>query len=846
MITLFQKAGLRYLFTHPWQTALSILGIALGVGIILSIDIANESSTRAFDISMETVTGKASHRLVAKEGDIGIKHLIALRNMGIDASAPVIEQNVRIKGKQDITATFLGLDPFSEADFRNFIDLKSRSSNDLLPALLKNRDRVVVPGSFAGFAGLKAGDSIRIEWQGKESVVVLESVLPLTDGEKSSINQFIIADIETAASLFGTGRAFSYIDLILDERNTSLVNDYLEQNSEILLKSTTKTNDTARSMTEAFRLNLNAMSMLGLVVGLFLIYNSMTFSVVQRRKLLALFRSMGVTGKEIYTQIIAESIFIASAGTLLGVLGGIILGSQLLDLITQSINDLYFVTNVRSVDIPAESVIKAVFAGVMGTVIASIFPAYEAATTPPGLAARRSTLETGLRKRAGLLTGLSIFSMITGVSILLFTGTGILLSYAGMLFVTISFALMTPFVVIKGVALIEPVIVKIAGGKARLGIRGITANLSRTTIAIAALAIAVSATIGVSTMISSFRGTVISWLEQTLVADLFVSAPGLVSRKNEAVIDRSVLEKIESVQGVRALDYYSEAKSTFGGREVEVFGSGIHPSNEGRFDLKEGDANSAWKEIRNGTGALVTETFAYKWGLSVGDEMEISTPSGNKKFRVSAIYHDYSSETGHIAIDHAVFSNIWKSDKISGIGVYLVDGADREKIRNEIKGLFPEMRSILIRSNGELRDYSVQIFDRTFIVAGMLHILSVVVAFIGILSAMMSIQLEKGKEMGVLRATGLTQGQMFGMITVQTTTMGVLASIIAVPLGIVLAYCLIYVINLRSFGWTMNIMVDPVVLVQAMMISVSASVLAGFYPAYKMAVTSPAMALREE
>ena len=846
MISLFQKAGLRFLFTHPWQTALSVLGIALGVAIILSIDIANESSTKAFDISMETVTGKASHRIESKSGDISIDHLAALRKLGIDATAPVIEQNVRIKGKEQITATFLGVDPFSETGFRNFLDIKSESSGELLPVLLGTDNRVVVPSSFARFAAINKGDTLEIEWQGKSFFVIVASILPGNNEEQGSVDQFLVADIETARELFNTGNRVSYIDLILDSGYISLVHKYIEVNRDIELKSTTRTNDTARSMTEAFRLNLNAMSMLGLVVGLFLIYNAMTFSVVQRRKLLALLRSVGVTRREIYIQIVAESVFIAVLGTIAGLTGGILLGRELLDLVTRSINDLYFVTNVRAVTIPVESILKALSAGVMGTVVAALFPAWEAANTSPGLAARRSTLETRIREKAGLLTLLSVVSFATGAGILLAKNTGILISYAGMLFIIIAFALLTPFVVTRGISLIEPVMVRVAGGKARIGVRGITANLSRTTVAIAALAIAVSATIGVSTMISSFRGTVISWLEQTLVADVFVSAPGLVSRKNEAVIDTSIPGKIKLLGGVRALDFYSESKSTFKGKEIEVFGSSIDPSNEGRFDLKEGDSKTAWKEIRSGSGALITETFAYKWGLSAGDTVEITTPSGNRRFRISGIYYDYSSETGHIAIEHKIFKMIWKNDKISGIGVYLRPETDLQSVKNGIKQLFPEMKSILLRSNKELRDYSVNIFDRTFIVASLLHILSVVVAFIGILSAMMSIQLEKGKEMAILRATGLTGSQMFGMITAQTTTMGILAAIIAIPLGLVLAYCLIFVINLRSFGWTMNMIIDTAVLLQAVIISVLAAVVAGLYPAYKMSKTSPSMALREE
>jgi len=271
LIPLFQKAGLRFLFTHPWQTGLSVLGIALGVGIILSIDIANESSTRAFDISMETVTGKASHRIESKSGDISIRHLAALRLLGLDATAPVIEQNVKIKGKEQITATFLGLDPFSESGFRDFIDIKKENSGDLLPRLLDSRNSVFVPASFAKFASIRSGDSLEIEWQGKSFVVYVAAILPGNNGEAGSVDQFMISDIETARVLFNTGDKVSYIDLILDSGYTSAVHKYLEANRDIELKSTTRTNDTARSMTEAFRLNLNAMSMLGLVVGLFLI-----------------------------------------------------------------------------------------------------------------------------------------------------------------------------------------------------------------------------------------------------------------------------------------------------------------------------------------------------------------------------------------------------------------------------------------------------------------------------------------------------------------------------------------------------------------------------------------------
>lgn len=847
MISLFQKAGLRYLFTHPWQTFLSALGIALGVAVILAIDMANESSLRAFDLSMETVSGKATHRLTSKSGNLSFDQLIQLRKNGISTSAPVIEENVKIDGIKKESATFLGLDPFSEEQFRNFFTITDQNNDQLLRDILTHKDRVVLPEAFANLMGVNPGDSISIIWQTRKFKVYCQAVLPSNaDSKKNAVDQFIITDIGVADFLLDKKNRLSYIDIILDSTEIATVQKIIDKNKDLQLGESQKSNETAKSITKAFRLNLNAMSMLGLIVGLFLIYNSMTFSVIQRRKLLGLFRAVGVTRSEIYTQIVSETVFIGAVGTFLGIVAGIFLGKELLGLVTQSINDLYFVTNVKSVAIPAESIFKAGLAGIAGTILASLYPAYEASNTAPGIVLRRSSLESGLRRKSSLMTLISLILFIAGVFILVFLEAGILLSYFGILLIIISFALLTPAVVIWGVALLQPLVQKIFGNTGKIGLRGIVANLSRTTVAIAALAIAVSATIGVSTMITSFRGTVITWLEQTLVADLFISVPGPVTRKNEPVLDPKILSELLKLESVKSLDYYSEAKSIYKGKEIEVFGAGINPDNEYRFNFKAGDKTIAWKEIRAGRGALVTETFAYKWNLKVGDSVAFSTPKGMNKIKISAIYYDYSSEMGHISLDYKLFTQLWENYKISGIGIYLKQGANPNEVRYLANALFQNQNNIVIRLNSELRNYSVEIFDRTFLVAGLLHILSVIVAFIGIFSALMSIQLEKEQEMAVLRATGLVPWQMFRLISVQTFSMGVLSSVIAVPLGIVLAYALIYVINLRSFGWTMDMKLTPELFIQAFLISVVASLIAGFYPAYKMATTTPAKSLRDE
>ncbi|HEY3190658.1 MAG TPA: ABC transporter permease, partial [Solirubrobacteraceae bacterium] len=153
---------------------------------------------------------------------------------------------------------------------------------------------------------------------------------------------------------------------------------------------------------------------------------------------------------------------------------------------------------------------------------------------------------------------------------------------------------------------------------------------------------------------------------------------------------------------------------------------------------------------------------------------------------------------------------------------------------------------LLIRSNRALREASLQIFDRTFAITDVLRLLATLVAFVGVLSALMALQLERTYEIGVLRAFGLTPPQVWALATAQTGLMGLLAGVLALPVGIVLALVLVFVVNRRSFGWTLELTIGPSVLLEALLLSVAAAVLAGLLPAARVAATSPAVALRNE
>jgi putative ABC transport system permease protein len=193
-----------------------------------------------------------------------------------------------------------------------------------------------------------------------------------------------------------------------------------------------------------------------------------------------------------------------------------------------------------------------------------------------------------------------------------------------------------------------------------------------------------------------------------------------------------------------------------------------------------------------------------------------------------------------------VYDRHFDDDRVESVGLYLADGTDPEAVMARIAELGEGRQDIRFDSNARIRELSLEIFDRTFIITDVLYWLAVGVAFIGILGAMLALQLERGRELAVLRALGMTPSQLGTMITTQTAVIGLLSGIAAVPLGIMMAYVLIEVINRRAFGWQIDMSVAPDILLSAIAFAIGAALLAGLYPAWRAAQSQPAAAMREE
>lgn len=842
--------GWRYLLRRPLQTTLMILGITLGVAVVVAIDLANASASRAFDLSVDAVAGRATHQIGG--GPQGLdEHLYTdLRRQGlVDATAPIITEYVTSPQLGDQPLQLLGVDPFAEAPFRNYLSGEEGVPISELTAFLTQPGAVLISTDLAERYGLEPGDPITVLVAGYEYDAHIAGLIEPTDNlSRRALWGLMLADISTAQELTRRTGKLDRIDLILPEDDPGTLRAIEAVLPEgIRAQTVDARSGSVREMTDAFRVNLMALSLLALVVGMFLIYNTMTFSVVQRRALFGTLRCLGVTRREVFLLVMSEALIVGVVGALLGTGLGIILGQNAVRMVTQTINDLFFVVTVRGIQVPITSLIKGALLGVFNTLLTAAPPAWEAASVPPRTALNRSGLESKARSAVtGVMTA-GLAAVAAGVGILALPTSNLPVSFAGTFAVIVGFAMLTPATMVFLMRAATPLTGFLWGVLGRMAPRAVIKSLSRTSVAVAALMVAVSVTIGISLMVSSFRHTVIVWLEQTLQGDIYISSPAAATSQPTNAIDPAVLDALSGWPGVESVDTIRSLTVDSPRGPVQLMAANQSQSIGNRLYVSATDTpEEVWTALENGS-VIVSEPYANLNDMPrQGGTVTLYTAEGEQTFPVAGIYYDYSSSQGVVMMAQSVYRDLWHDDSVSAVALNLEPGVDPDELTLELKEALSALQTLSIRPNKGLRAEVLQIFDRTFAITGALQILATIVAFIGILSALFALQLDKQQEFGILRAIGLTTRQLWGMVMIETGLMGMVAGLLSMPTGFALSLILVYIINRRSFGWTLQMQIDPMTFVQALAIAVVAALLAGIYPARRMSKMMAAEAIRYE
>jgi putative ABC transport system permease protein len=866
-MTLF-KTGLRYLLRRPFQSILCILGVALGVAMVIAIDLANGSASRAFELSTETVAGKATHQVVGSTAglDESVYRDIKVK-LGVREAAPIVSSYATALEFDQQPIRILGVDVFAEGPFRSFLGSGSESfQNNDLSEFFTQPDAMLIGEGTAQRYNKQVGDTVTLRVGDRRQPMRIVGILkPADDNSRNALDNLGIVDISAAQQLFDMNGRLSHIDLIADER-TEQGRALLERIATVLPAGAQIVKPQARSqsvesLTDAFKLNLTALSLLALVVGMFLIYNTITFSVVQRRPMIGTLRCLGVTRREIFQQILIETLLLATIGGLIGILLGILLGRGAVGLVTQTINDLYYTVNVRAITIDPFTLVKGFVLGIGASLVAALPPAYEATGIAPITALKRSNVEQRVQKLLPVVAAAGVVLFLIGVGLELLT-TVLVINLAGIFFLLVGVALISPLLTMLFMRLLMPVLGRLFGVIGRMSARGVITSISRTAIAIASLMVAVSVIIGLQSMIGSFRNTVESWLESSVTADVYISPP-TSTNTGDPTIDPQAVDQFRNTPGVVDVTVFRRVPVEFQPPLPDGEGQGVGEnwrsatllsiqSERERaprtFVWSARPSDTLWASMQGQDEVQVSEPFANKHGITPqNNRITLRTDQGEKPFTVSAVYYDYASDAGVILMRRDAYQRFFNDNKISSLALY-VDDAQVKDVRAFTQDLRKQFagRELVINANRELRENALVVFDRTFAITGALNLLATLVAFIGVLSALMALQIERTRELGMLRANGMTLRQLWRMTLLETGLMGGTAGLLSMPTGFILALVLIYIINLRSFGWTIQLSLEWTTFAQAMLVAVASALLAAIYPMLRLGKIQIASAVRQE
>ena len=865
---LLARSSWHFYRRHPAQLLLSILGIVLGVAIVTAVLITNDSSQRAFALSSEALYGRTTHQLTGALGVDQAEYVNLRRRFPHLSMAPVIQGYVAIG---DEVFSILGLDPFREAAFNRTTPLSDMAessvsgnsvqtgANELTDPLaldgatirsLLKPDALLVSEQSATEQGWQPGQDINMDVGGRPIVATFAGTFSTSNPAAAA--GLLIGDIGFVQVLLNRGDHIDRIDLILNDDQLQELGEQLPSNLE--LSAAISRQQTMTAMTRGFHINLTAMSLLALVVGMFLIHNTMTFAVVQRREVFAIKRITGITASALLFSILAEAFIISLIGSILGIALGYAMAGILIELTTQTINDLYFVLHVQQIWFSPWLIAAGLLLGVGSSLIAASLSAFDAAHTSPVQARQRSLVEQRTNSALPLFAAGGVLIMLLGLVLAILPLQSLIVGFAALMLLILGYGLALPWLVKRMARLLQPLAARV-GITASLAIGGIERNISRTGLAIAALSIAVSATFGVDIMIGSFRSTVDTWLGSTLQSDLYISAPSTVSSQNDTLLPEGIVDQARAIEGVTSVSTGRTLSVSTDVGTISMLIVQPHDQTDGRFELIDINPDQTlqlWRDWSSLDSALdsvlISEPLATRHQLRAGDRLQLFTErEGYHPFTIVGIFRDFGSSHGKLLISRGVYSRYWSDKQITSLGILLNDPQTDDEIITAIRQtLSSTSQPLLVRSNTDIHQQSLAVFDRTFEVTRVLRWLTVGVAFVGIFSALLALHLERAREFAIIRATGATRQQIMLVVILQTFLMGLFAGLLALPLGWLMSEMLIKVINVRSFGWTMRSLIPEGSVAATLMLACLSAVLAGVYPAWRLSRAHIAEQLRDD
>jgi putative ABC transport system permease protein len=818
----------------PSLYLLTLLGAALGVASVLSIQIVTRSAIGAFAASVQAVSGDADLSVLGRTPVFPERlYPEVLAEAGVAAAWPLYRVDVALAGAERVFLEVVGVDLVAP---RRVLWRGEAPRADALADALGRPGWVAVTPTLATRMGWRLGDTFEVTSGSRRTRLVVGALVEFERRSPGASPRLCLMDIAQAQSLLGRPGWLHQIDVQVapgTDVNGLAGRLRARLGPAVQVVTPAEREDRIAGLLGAFRLNLTALSLVSLFVSLFLVHESTQASLVHRRAEFGLLRALGATRGQVLGLILAEAALLGLAGVALGIPLGYRIAAANVDAVSATLTNLYLLEAIESLDLPLWMVGLAALIGVGGALAGSLLPALDLGRRAPTALLAAFTLHAEAHSLARPL-----FAAGWGVLVL----AGLWYWWLGSNWQPAGFVLGMALLV--AIPMLTPYVVERAAGG--IGLRGfglgyslksLATRLQTTSFAVASLAIAVSLLVGITLMIGSFRRTLEVSVATTVRADVYATTPSWARAGSEATLDPSVVVTLSGHPGVAYVDRLRRFSGQVGARRVAVIGVDMAlPGRERRFAMLGGDPAEALRRVRDAGAVLISEPLARKAGLGVGDQVEIAGAAGPEAFSIAGVYYDYSTEAGAVVMDLATLAAHFGAGEVNSLALYLEPGRDPERVIEELRARVAPS-PLVLRSNRQLRREIFAIFDQTFAVTRILQLLSLLIAVSGVTLTLLVLARERVPELALYRSLGASRRQLFGLFVGKGVSMAGLALGLGMAGGIALAAILVFVINRAYFGWTIELHWTWRPVLQQVGTIVAAAVLASVYPALRASRT---------
>src|SRR5579864_734182 len=843
-VRLFYRLIVRPLLREPWRAALTVFAVALGVSVVLAIELAGNAAAGSFRSSLETLSGNTNLEVTAA-GGIPEQTVATLERLPYPIQLRARVEDYTTVADSAQTVPLIGLDLISESNndspqSRAFDKVDAENALQYL-----NDMNSVWVGSRLGY---KPGDRIRLLVNDHTREYVVRGIF----NDQNEGVSAIVMDIATAQRELGRmGRVDRVLLKVPDEPSIEewqrRIRDALPSGIEVRLEGSGTAEN--RKMLSAFRWNLRVLSYVALVVGAFLIYNTISVSVVRRRPEIGIVRALGATRGAILLAFLGEAACFGMAGSLLALPLGRALASVAVRLLSMTVESLYVSSTPGSAALNLPSAILGVMIGIAVAVVSALSPAREASLVSPveAMALARREYIARVHKTRDLWIALAMALAAGLASRMPAIGGKPFFGYLSAILLIGASVFAIPAFVDRLSTLSSNFLGRGFGVEALLASRSLAGSLRRTSVLVGALATAIAMMTEVGIMVGSFRQTIVVWMNDQLPADLYLRPAGDESADRHPTISPEFVDALAKLPGVAAVDRYRAYEISYQGLPATLAGADLQVMRDFRSsDFVSGRApDKVLDEMRSRDAAIISEPFSNKHRVHAGQSIKVPLGGRNVSLRIVDVYYDYASERGVIVIDRETLLRYLPDPAPSNLAVYVQQGANVDAVRQEIE-FAAAGRNVLVFTDRDLRREAIRIFDRTFAITYALEAVAIFVAVMGIGGALLALVIDRRREFGLLRFMGAATGQLRKIILVEAGLLGVLANLVGLGLGFLLSLVLIFVINKQSFGWTIQFHWTVAVLVGALSAVYAATVVAGLYPARLATRLNPIEVIHEE